>query len=115
MHVILHSGAWLHVALPVRARDITADDGEVEANVAATGSTICGGGLLWRSMYGLGFIALFLGEWDPRSATRTEKTYRNRRMVRPKQQWLEGGTNNRALTRYVRQGQAGCRWQESTV
>jgi hypothetical protein len=54
---LVRSGAWLHVALQVRARDITADDGEVEANVAGTGSTISGGGLLQRSAYGLGFIA----------------------------------------------------------
>jgi hypothetical protein len=86
VHVILQGGSWLHVELQVRARDITADDGEVEANVAGTGPMICGGGLLYRSVYGLGFIAPFLGDWDPPSATHTEVTNRNRRMVRPKRQ-----------------------------
>jgi hypothetical protein len=44
--VKLQGGTWLHVALRVRARDITADDGELQANVARTGPMICGGGLL---------------------------------------------------------------------
>jgi hypothetical protein len=35
VHVILQSGAWLHVALQVRARDIIADDGEVGENAVA--------------------------------------------------------------------------------
>jgi hypothetical protein len=56
--VILQGGTWLHVALQVRARDISADDGKLEANVARTGPMISGGGPLWRSVYGLGFIAL---------------------------------------------------------
>jgi hypothetical protein len=72
--------------LQVRAPEIAVDDGEVEANVARIGPMISGDELLWRLVHGLGFIALFLGEWDLPSAMHTEATYRNRRMVRPKGQ-----------------------------
>src|ERR1700674_313972 len=44
VQVILQSGTWLHVAVQVRARDITADDGEVEPHAAGTESTICAAG-----------------------------------------------------------------------